>query len=283
MQNTENVFFTMVETVIKNKKTAIFVTVAFMVLSWVVAFTLPEKFKGYVEFRIVKLAGTSPPKGIASSLNLPGLSLGQGEDVSENLAILASRNLTSLFIEKYKLLPILFDEKWNKETNSWHLDNIDEEPTVWQATKFFDTKVRAVDFDKETNLIKMTMLWTDPKTAAFWANEYLKFADEYIANLARIEVRDKINFIKLQLNQSLDNDVKQSLIRLLQEELKKNVLLATTKAYVFKVLDPAVVPELKSEPLKGLIILGGSILSILIGIIAALLKESFSVYFQRKT
>ena len=282
MKHSENVLYTTIRTIEENKYTALTVLLSIIILSFVIAFLKPVKYSAQVKFNVVSKQSSSTAKGLASSLSIPGLSFGQSDDVMVNLAIMESAYLTKEFIEKKRLLPVLYSDKWDKETGSWILKKDEKAPSLWKANQFFKAKIRTIGVDKASKVVTMTILWTDAKVAATWANEFVSFADRHIAETMRKETIERISFIRGQLAANEQSEVKQTLVYLLQEELKKLVMLAPSQSYVFKVIDPAVAPELKSEPLRGLIIIVGSFLGMLLAIFAVLLKKSIAVYLEQR-
>ena len=66
-------------------------------------------------------------------------------------------------------------------------------------------------------------------------------------------------------------ELRQVLSLLITKETEKLTLIESNKDYVFKIIDPAVSPELKSGPNRALICIIGSILGMLLGIIISLI------------
>lgn len=282
MKHSENVLYTTIRTIEENKYTALTVLLSIIILSFVVAFLKPVKYSAQVKFNVVSQQSGSTAKGLASSLSIPGLSFGQSDDVMVNLAIMESDHLAKEFIDKKQLLPVLYSDKWDKETGSWILNKGEKAPSLWKANQLFKTKIRTIGVDKVSKVVTMAILWNDAEAAAIWANEFVSFADRHIAETMRKETIERISFIRAQMATNEQSEVKQTLVYLLQKELEKLVMLAPNQSYVFKVIDPAVTPELKSEPLRGLIIIVGSFLGILMAIFAVLLKKSIAVYLEQR-
>lgn len=68
----------------------------------------------------------------------------------------------------------------------------------------------------------------------------------------------------------------------MEEQVKSQMLTEVRKDYVFKVVEPAIVPELKSKPRRSLIIILAGFIGGIIGMIVILFKEGRRSHLARQ-
>jgi uncharacterized protein involved in exopolysaccharide biosynthesis len=195
--------------------------------------------------------------GLAS---LAGVALGGAlKDDQASLAMLQSHLLSRLLIEENNLLPVLYSKKWDAQKGAWLSMDAKRIPTLWDAEQRFSRKVRRVSEDRRTGLITVTVVWSDPRLAAKWADSLVATADRLLRQRAVETSRTNIAFLQKQLDNTNLVEVRQSIYRLLEDQLKEQMLAQGGSEYAFKVLDPAVVPEKPVGPSTPILILGGSL------------------------
>ncbi|WP_428311149.1 Wzz/FepE/Etk N-terminal domain-containing protein [Hydrocarboniphaga sp.] len=200
---------------------------------------------------------SSGGRGLSSQIgglaSLAGVSLGgKSGDDAEAIAMLKSRLLTYSLIKERNLLPLLFPKKWDQAQHRWK-DNV-KVPTLWDAERIFSKSVRQILDDKKTGLVTVSVEWTDPTLAADWVTELVNSTNRLLRARAIEHAEVNIAFLKTQLDQTSVIEVRQSIYRLLEDEIKKVMLAHGDSEYAFKVLDPAVVPEEKIRPARGIIV-----------------------------
>jgi uncharacterized protein involved in exopolysaccharide biosynthesis len=191
--------------------------------------------------------------GLGSLAGLAGISLSSGNS-AEPIAVLTSREFTAAFIEEQDLLPVLFHEKWDAANKRWKTPNVQDQPDIRDAVKFFDKTVRSVQEDKKTGFIRLSIQWTDPKVAAAWTNLLVARVNETMRNRALAEAEANVAFLKTELASSSIVTMQQSIGRVLENELQKLMLARANKEYAFKILDHAQPPKWRSFPQRSLIV-----------------------------
>lgn len=191
--------------------------------------------------------------GVGSELGglaaLAGLKMG-GEGKDEALAVLQSQALTDAYISQNNLLPVLL--KGGKGT-----------PTLWKANLFFKKNVRRVTTDSLTGMVSLVITWTNATQAAQWANGLVAMTNDYMRTKAINETERNIAYLKDQAAKSNVVEVKEGIYTILLKEINTEMLARGTREYALKVIDPAVVPERPSSPLKKVWVLVGAILGLL--------------------
>jgi len=210
--------------------------------------------------------------GLAS---LAGINIGGagGKKSDEALEYLRSRTFTAGFIQRHGLMPILFANKWDSARNQWR--NADDAPTIAEGVARFSKKVRQIEEDKRTGITKISIVWTDRVAAADWANWLIAEADKALRERAIAEQNRSIEFLKVETAQTSTVEIANAISKLMETELKNAMVARTRDAYAFKVLDPAMVADLKDRdsPNKPLITVMGAGLGFVIGVIAAAARQ----------
>jgi len=203
--------------------------------------------------------------GIAA---MAGIDLNTPDNAIEYQQFLRSRSLTRRFIEENSLLPELFPKRWNSQTKTWRSAKQEEIPTIADAVSLFNRRVRDVSEDKRTNVITLAMSWRDPARAAEWANSYVQMANRELAKRAVADAQSTVKFLNGTLETAATVGVQQSVSRLLEEQLQTIALANTRKDFAFRVVDPAVAPELDDfvRPARGVIVFGLALAGAVLGI-----------------
>lgn len=185
-----------------------------------------------------------------AGVSLPGAG---GGNKSVSIATLKSRILTDQFIEEKKLLPVLFYRKWNEDEQRWSSDDIEKIPDLWDAYKLFDKKIRKVTEDKKSGLVILSIEWKNREQAAEWANDLVRRANIYLREKALEESQRNLAYLEEQAQQTRIVEVRESIFKLMESEMKKVMLAKGTEEYAFKIVDPATVPKKKIRPQRALI------------------------------
>ena len=196
--------------------------------------------------RLGGLASLASQFGGLSSLT--GFSMPGKAKRDEVLAVLQSELLTEAYIRQNNLLPVLYWRLWDPATGKWTTTNPKKTPTLWKANRFFEKKIREVKEDKKSDLVVMTIRWTDPKLAAKWANDLVKMTNDYLRAKAISESERHINYLNDQLSKITIVDAQKAIYALLQQEINTQMVARGREEYALKVIDPAVVPELAVSP-----------------------------------
>lgn len=208
--------------------------------------------------------------GLAS---LTGISLGGENDrKNEAVATIKSRTLTNAFVSDNDLLPVLFSQQWDPKTKDWR-EAVSKAPTLWDAYKKID-RIRRLDEDKKTGLLKLTVEWTDAELAAQWATDLIKRTNQHLRAQAIERADRNIGFLRRQLNETSVIEMRQALYRLIESELKTAMLAQGSEEYAFRVIDPAVVPEEKIWPKRMLLVILGILSGLFLGVFSALVAAT---------
>ena len=237
------------------------VTGAFLVAATAAAFLLPKEYEATV-LLAPNQSSMGGAEGALGSLEarfggltpLMGLSAGTSAKTAEHVAVLQSRALTYAYLQKHKLLPILFKSDWSVQRQAWKKGR---ERTLWDGNELFSKKIRAVSINGRTGLISVAVRWTNPVLAARWANGIVKMANNYLRERAIEESERDIAYLDQQAAKTNVTEAKEAIYQVLEMEMNREMLARGREQYAFTVIDPAVPPERPAFPHKLPWILGG--------------------------
>jgi hypothetical protein len=160
----------------------------------------------------------------------------------EKLAQLQSVQLIKQFIVKYDLKKLLFKDKWDTENLRWRDTNNKGEPSLAEAVKNLNQRFK-INYNKNNNLITIKLTWKSPVIAAQIVNDYINFADNYIADeLKRIKL-DELNRLQRLNNEIRYVSIQQDLIARYESMLTSMNSESGPSARQFKVLSLAFIAE----------------------------------------
>jgi uncharacterized protein involved in exopolysaccharide biosynthesis len=190
------------------------------------------------------LAGLSTRwSGVAGML---GLDVGRNAlTTAASLAVLRSRQLGEQFIVEGNLLPVIFASRWDAGAKRWRARSARDVPTLQDAYERFSKRILAVQEDKRTGLVKVTVEWRDPAVAAAWANGIVSRANGLIAQDAIASADKNVEYLTSELSKTEIVGVRQAIFSLMETEIRKRMLARTRPDYAFRVLDAAKAPDEK--------------------------------------
>jgi len=220
----------------------------FTALAAAAAFIMVPKYRVQVVMLPVKADDArSALAGMVGQLGglagLAGLSLGGGSNKDEYLEYLRSNAFTARFIEDQQLLPVLFDKYWDEDNARWDVDDPEDVPTLADGVRRFDRSVRAVQEDRRTGIVTLSVIWKDRELAAKWANRLVEQANRDLRQRAIEEAEASLRYLDVELAKTNVVDLQQSIYRLIEAQIRAKMLANVREAYAFKVIDPAIAPD----------------------------------------
>jgi LPS O-antigen subunit length determinant protein (WzzB/FepE family) len=178
------------------------------------------------------------------------------------------------FISQGNLLTILFDEDWDKRAGKWTVGDEDV-PTLADGVELFDEDIRSVSVDSNTGLVSLSIEWTDPALAAAWANELVVQLNHMLRERDMREASSSLEYLQQELAKSGVIEIRGALFELIEQQQKRRMLASVHEQYAFRVLDPAVAPEVDDpvRPRLAVVMSMAALLGVLFGAFAALLVE----------
>ncbi len=183
-------------------------------------------------------------------------------------------NLMAVRDWEYDTNTIIYDENiFNSSKSEWIREVSYPKKTIPSAQEAFKTynTILNISQDTKTSFVYLTVKHHSPFIAQKWAEIIIS----EINNSMRINDKDKalksIEFLNNQLPRVNYEEIRVSIAKLQEEQMKSLMLIESNDDYVFQTLDSPIVPEIKSSPNRALICflitLFGFIFSLLIIVI----------------
>lgn len=226
--------------------------IVFAALAATAAFIMTPQYR--VQVVMVPVRGDNVSGALSGALgqlgglaSLAGVSLPGGGNKDENLAFLTSRDFLARFVEEEQLLPVLFARKWDAAHARWNVDDPEKVPTLSDGVNFLDRRVRSVQEDRRTGIITLSVVWKDREQAARWANLMVERANRDLRARAISDAEASKTYLNGELEKTDVVELRQSLYRLIESQIKTIMLASVRPEFAFKVIDPAVVPQPKEK------------------------------------
>ncbi|EGR0033236.1 Wzz/FepE/Etk N-terminal domain-containing protein [Vibrio parahaemolyticus] len=228
---------------------------------------------------------------------LAGVNLGGSEYSQADLAIqvMKSRQFIDTFVEKHDLLvPLMAAKEWDLKRNKLVLNeeiynsNTGEwlrplkglrgaVPSPQEAYEVFNKEVLSVTQDKDSGLYSISVKYYSPFLAQQWVTWLIEDINEVMRQRVITETSQNLLYLNAQLEKTAVADMQSTFYKLIEEQTKQLMLAEVQNEFIFKVIDPAVVPEIKSEPQRVKFIF----FSILLGLILSIVSLSALFFFKQ--
>lgn len=275
------------------------VTFVFAVGSVLFALSQPNIYKADTLLAPAESSGSGGLAKMAGQLGglatLAGVNLGSGESSQTELAaqVMKSRQFIQHFIEKYELLvPLMAGKEWDLSSNQLIINNelYDEQtrtwlrepqglrgakPTAQEAHETFIKEILTVSTDKTSGLYTVSVSHYSPFIAQQWATWLVEEINQVMRERTIAETTQNLNYLQEQLQRTSVADMQATFYKLIEEQTKSLMLAEVQDEFVFKVVDPAVVPELKDKPKRALICVLGTLLGGMLGVAIVLVRFAF--------
>ncbi|GHW29684.1 regulator of length of O-antigen component of lipopolysaccharide chains [Vibrio cholerae] len=275
------------------------VTFVFAVGSVLFALSQPNIYKADTLLAPAESSGSGGLAKMAGQLGglatLAGVNLGSGESSQTELAaqVMKSRQFIQHFIEKYELLvPLMAGKEWDLSSNQLIINNelYDEQtrtwlrepqglrgakPTAQEAHETFIKEILTVSTDKTSGLYTVSVSHYSPFIAQQWATWLVEEINQVMRERTIAETTQNLNYLQEQLQRTSVADMQATFYKLIEEQTKSLMLAEVQDEFVFKVVDPAVVPELKAGPKRALICVLGTLLGGMLGVAMVLVRFAF--------
>jgi len=238
---------------------------------------LPTVYRAEVLMVSANGGGGSSLSGKLGGLaSLAGIGVGGGGDGIEQqmLTRLKTRSFIVQHVKEYNLKPILFAERWSQQRQEW----LYSEPS---NSEVYNRLNSMISISKDENgLVRLGIEWKNPDSIvriADIANDLVASMNMHAKREATADARKSILFLEAELERTSLVDSRAMLYNLIEGKIKKIMMANVLNEFVFKVIDPAVVPEeAEIKPVLMIVVLG-----ILLGLFGSILLV-FTVDYSRK-
>ena len=265
-------------------------------ISVVVALSLPNIYTASALLAPAESSGgglSGLMKQYGGLASLAGVSLPGGEEGSRaqlGMQLMKSRAFIGDFVERRNILPelmaveswnagsgdIVFDtEIYDAASKTWVRDVEPPKvakPSAQEAHRAF-VEVLGVSEDKQTGYVTVAIDHQSPVVAAQWVNWLVEDVNAAVKAQDVSEAEKSIEYLKQQVANTSLADLQAMFFELIQSQTETVMLAEVRPEYVFKTIDPAVVPEEKSKPSRALICLLGTLLGGMLGVVIVLIRH----------
>jgi uncharacterized protein involved in exopolysaccharide biosynthesis len=261
-----------------------------------VAFSLPNTYKASALLAPSESSASGLPGlmrqygGLAS---LAGVSLPSGEEGSRaqlGMELMKSRAFIGDFVERRQILPqliaieswdaksgtVVFDsELYDEASESWvrrvELPKL-AKPSAQEAHTAFSA-ILDVSQDKLTGFVSVSIEHQSAIAAAQWVNWLVEDINNAVKEQDVAEAQKSIEYLRQQVANTSLADLQAMFFELIQSQTETVMLAEARPEYVFKFIDPAVVPEEKYKPSRALISVLGTLLGGMLGAVMVLIRH----------
>ena len=216
--------------------------------------------------------------GLGSLGGSIGAILGRSSDSEdESLAVLRSRELFDSYATQQNLLPILYASKWDADKHRWSVSQA-KVPTLRQAYKLFNTKIRDIDLDRRSGIVTMSITWTDRAQAAKWAQGLIALANSQLRARAIQQAQENMSFLSGEMRRSggeAQNALTTALANSYDRALQSYMSAKGQPDFAFQVIDAPTIPDERERvfPNRRLFAILGLICGLGLGSLAAWLMQ----------
>lgn len=233
---------------------------------------------------------------------IAGVNLGGSEASRTDLAVqvIQSRQFIDKFISEHEILvPLMATKGWNLEKNSLLIDSdiydtktkswlraaeglITSEPTPQEASSYFKKEIFSIEEDKESGFYLIKVSHFSPYIAKQWVDFLIDDINKVMRERAIEESTKNLAYLNSQLNKTAVADMQSMFYKLIEEQTKSLMLAKAQEEFVFKTIDPAVVPEIKAGPQRALICVLGTMLGFMLGVFIIFVRFLFVGHSSNK-
>lgn len=274
-QSDEIELLELVQIVWDNKLRIFVITSLFAFISIIYAISLPNIYQADALLAPAEDTGNGSLANITNQFgglaSLAGVSISD-ESVSKvnlGLEVLKSRKFVKEFVKRHEIMPQLMAvDHWDANTRELKLDKkkFDEKSKTWIGKVPSDEAVYNSFIDifvleqGTSEFIRMGFKHRSPEIAANWTNLVIKDLNDTIRQQDINEAENSIAYLRQQIEVSPLTELRKLFYNLIQSQTETMMLANVRKEYVFKTIDPAIVPEFKSQPKRIFIFISGTFL-----------------------
>ncbi|WP_367361198.1 Wzz/FepE/Etk N-terminal domain-containing protein [Syntrophus sp. (in: bacteria)] len=230
-----------------------------------------------------------------------GVSLPGSSSSSEIISLLNSNILREKVVDRHRLMPVLFYERWDSRKGQWKRDEgislnplkwlmslvkaagtsdpkgaggTEEEgvPKMWDALRLLKEIVQ-VNSSAKDNTIVLTVENRDPELAAKLATYFLDTLTEHMSSEAKRVALINRNYLEQQLQATADPLIRQKIYNLIAQQLETAMMAEVKENFAFKVIDPPKIPDRKVKPKRALMAVLSLAAALFMGVFIAFFLE----------
>ena len=267
------------------------ITSIFSLISIIYALQLPNIYKSQATMMPMEAnQGMSGMLGQYSGIaSLAGISMssGSGSKAQEAIARIQSLEFFSnSFLPHIKLENLMAVEKWNQASNTLTYDAsaFNSESGQWvpevkpptsnipssqEAYKQYRA-IMSVSEDQATSFVTFSVEHKSPVIAQQWVEILIDQIDQVMRDQDRQTALQSIAYLNSLAPTVNYEEISKALASLQQEQMKRLMMVEANENYIFKVLEPPIVPETRVKPQRSLSVILGTMLGMMLSVLGVL-------------
>ena len=199
---------------------------------------------------------------------MAGFSIGSRQSrINEALATLNSFEFNKNFLAQNEASFLLKPGSENNRAISYINKMIvgDKELTEWKKYKRFIKNV-GIEWNEKEGLLSVSVTSINRAQSILILEKYINYINSYLKNNDEKNINSRIKFIKNEISENNEMEIKKSLYELLEVQLQKKMLANTSEQYAFKVIQPAYSPDEKYSPRRSILVVIYTIFGVFLGV-----------------
>jgi len=251
----------------KNKKIIVLITSIFAIFSVIYSLSIPNKYESSALLSISENEESSMISSLSSTYggiaSLAGINI--PNQISGNRTLLAKelmesrsfvrhiikvnpdikKNLLAAIDFDYNKRELIYDEKiFDAKKNIWLID----EPTYLDLYDVYMSKVFGVSMDIETGYLTISVEHYSPIYAKDLLNTIIDELNSLVREQDLLKSTKSLNYLEEKTRLSSFIEVKTAFNKIIESQIKTQMLAEIDDEYLLKRIDPPFIPEKKSSP-----------------------------------
>ncbi|WP_129645418.1 Wzz/FepE/Etk N-terminal domain-containing protein [Peristeroidobacter agariperforans] len=204
---------------------------------------------------------------------MAGMALGKGATADQAVAVLQSWSLAQDFIEQHGMLEPLTADARTMLADVLGLPK--KNLSIQRAVKHFRKKILSVRRDKQTGLITVSVVWTDPVQAEQWVNDFIHMGDSMMRARAQQDAERSLALLKDELAKNQEVAIRAAVAGLVEAEMKRKVFAQARNEFALQVLDRAHASDPRDSvyPRRAWVLLAGLVAGGLLALLIIFVRE----------
>ena len=247
---------------LSHKKFIFIFTSIFAIASIFIALILPVTYKSSAI--IIESEPSSSTPNLGGMASLVGLDVGEGSSKTViALEVLKSRKFFIDFANKRDAIPLMLASNWNEDNNTllWPEGFSNEskqwidgaEPTKNYVYKNVYLRTLGIVKDPISNIIEISYIHSSPHASKKIVDWLITDLNEQLKNEDLLEAEKSLEYLNNELEKAQTLEIRNLITSMIKNKLQVTTIANSREDYRFKILDPAIAPEMKYKPVRSIV------------------------------